>query len=160
MTNTYENLNPYKIFLGWQFARFHRDDRPVPAWAGVDRQDGPEQPEQVDKYWDKYWQILRQIQIQILRQLQIQILRQILTNIETNTNTNNETNTNTNTETNTNTNTETTMLSNLNRRLSLPQLPGGWHLVKLNRGRAGWEGGGRGVRRRRRRRVGRRRRNS
>ena len=34
------------FFSGGQLARFHGDDRPVPAGAGVDGQDGAEQPEQ------------------------------------------------------------------------------------------------------------------
>ena len=35
-----------RFFSGGQLARFHGDDRPVPAGAGVDGQDGAEQPEQ------------------------------------------------------------------------------------------------------------------
>ena len=40
---------PSSLLPGGQLARFHGDDSAVPAGAGVDGQDGPEQPQQVDK---------------------------------------------------------------------------------------------------------------
>ena len=39
-------INPSSLLPGGQLARFHGDDSAVPAGAGVDGQDGPEQPQQ------------------------------------------------------------------------------------------------------------------